>query len=121
MLENVKFINRYMLTYCQLEHSSNYLEKESLKLFNLYQFCIPMRMEDYQVHYRHLMVFFLKKKEKKKRKQRQKCLASNKICAVYSECALADRAVWKWFAKFRVGDCSLINEECSDSPLPQTR
>ena len=46
------------------------------------------------------------------RKQTQK-----KICAVYGEGAVTDRACQKWFAKFRAGDFSLDDAPQSGRPV----
>lgn len=49
-------------------------------------------MEDYKVHFRHLMLFFY-------HKGKNASQATKKKCAVYGDRTLADRTVWKQFAK----------------------
>ncbi|XP_017795782.1 PREDICTED: histone-lysine N-methyltransferase SETMAR-like [Habropoda laboriosa] len=61
-------------------------------------------MEANKVHYRHLMLFFY-------RKGKYATQATNKICAVYGEGAVADRTVRKWSARFKAGDFSLEDQE----------
>jgi len=69
-------------------------------------------MEENKVHFRHLMLFFY-------RKGKNATQAANKICAVYGEGAVAERAVRKWFARFKAGDFKslhLENQEPSGRP-----
>lgn len=61
------------------------------------------------MHFRHLMLFFY-------RKGKNATQATNKICAVYGEGALAERTVRKWFAKFRAGDFNLKDQERTGRP-----
>ncbi|EZA52196.1 hypothetical protein X777_08709 [Ooceraea biroi] len=57
-------------------------------------------MEENKEHFRHLMLFYY-------RKGKNASQATNSICSVYGEGALAERTVHKWFAKFRAGEFNL--------------
>jgi len=48
----------------------------------------PLNMEENKVHFRHLMLFFY-------RKSKNVTQTANKICAVYSKGAVAERIVRK--------------------------
>ena len=61
-------------------------------------------MEGNKVHYRHLIAFFY-------RKGKNTTQATNEICAVYGDGAIAERPVRKWFAKFKAGDFNLEDQE----------
>jgi len=78
--------------------------------FNFCQFYTPLSMEENKVHFRHLMLFFYQK-------GKNATQAANKICAVYGEGAVAERTVRKWFARFKVDDFNLEDQECPDRPL----
>ncbi|RLU19787.1 hypothetical protein DMN91_008346 [Ooceraea biroi] len=66
-------------------------------------------MEENKEHFRHLMLFYY-------RKGKNASQATNSICSVYGEGALAERTVRKWFAKFRAGDFNLKDQERSGKP-----
>lgn len=56
--------------------------------------------------------------------EKQKCHTnSNKICPVYGEGARAERTVQRWFARFKVGDLDLDNQErpSGRSPIDKDR
>jgi len=61
-------------------------------------------MEENKVYFRHLMLFFY-------RKGKHATQAANKICAVYGEDAVVEKTVRKWFARFKVGDFNLEDQE----------
>jgi len=42
--------------------------------------------------------------------------ATNKICTVYGEGAVAERTVRKWFARFKAGDFNLEDQERPGRP-----
>ena len=67
-------------------------------------FVSSLNMEKNKVHFRHLMLFFY-------RKGKNATQAANKICAVYSKSAVAQRTVRKWFARFKAGDFNLEDQE----------
>ncbi|EZA47914.1 Histone-lysine N-methyltransferase SETMAR [Ooceraea biroi] len=66
-------------------------------------------MEENKEHFRHLMFFYYQKGKNASQ-------ATNSICSVYGEGALAERTVRKWFAKFRAGDFNLKDQERSSRP-----
>jgi len=73
-------------------------------------------MEENKVYFRHLILFFY-------RKGKNATQAANKISAVYllslyirGEGAVAERTVRKWFARFKVGDFNLEDQECPSRP-----
>jgi len=53
-------------------------------------------MAENKKHFRHIMLFYLRKGKKGLASQTQK-----KICAVYGESAVDDSTCHKWFKKFR--------------------
>ncbi|KAF2364894.1 HTH ArsR-type DNA-binding domain, partial [Trinorchestia longiramus] len=59
---------------------------------------------------RHLMLFFF-------RKGKNASQAIKEICALYGNDSVSERTIRKWFAKFRAGDCSLIDKERSGRPF----
>ena len=67
-------------------------------------------MEENKVHFRHLMLFFY-------RKGKNATQTANKICAVYGEGAVAERTVWKWFARFTADDFNFEDQERPDRPF----
>ncbi|XP_050480294.1 histone-lysine N-methyltransferase SETMAR-like [Bombus huntii] len=66
-------------------------------------------MEGNKVHCKHLMLFFY-------RKGKNATQTANKICAVYGDDAIVDRTVRKWFARFKVGDFNLEDQERPGRP-----
>ena len=66
-------------------------------------------MEENQEHFRHLMLFY-------DRRGKNVIYATNKICAVYGDDALAERTARKWFAKFRAGNVNLQDQERTVRP-----
>lgn len=66
-----------------------------------------MKMANYMVHFRQLILFFTVRQNYLASKK-EKNNNNNNICTVYGESVLADRTVRKGFTKFRVGDCILI-------------
>jgi len=77
-----------------------YFEK-NLRSVNFCQFYTFL--EENKVHFRHLMLFFYRKGKN--------AIQAAKICAVYGKGAVADRTVWKWFAKFKADDFNLEDQE----------
>ena len=57
-------------------------------------------MSENKVHFRHILLYYFKK-------GKRAAEAHRKICGVYGDDALTERAAQKWFAKFRSGDTSL--------------
>ncbi|XP_018058409.1 PREDICTED: histone-lysine N-methyltransferase SETMAR-like [Atta colombica] len=58
---------------------------------------------------RHLMLFFY-------RKGKNAIQATNKICVVYGEGAVAEKTVRKWFARFKTSDFNLEDQELPGRP-----
>lgn len=66
-------------------------------------------MDTNKIHFRHLMLFYY-------RKGKSAAKTANKICGVYGELAISDRAVRKWFTRFKDGDFSLEDQERKGRP-----
>ncbi|XP_053980666.1 histone-lysine N-methyltransferase SETMAR-like [Hylaeus volcanicus] len=67
-------------------------------------------MEEYKVHFRHLMAFYF-------RKGKNATETARKISAVYGEGSVAESTVRKWFARFKSGNFDLMDRERSGRPL----
>ncbi|CAK9824001.1 hypothetical protein ANTRET_LOCUS2239 [Anthophora retusa] len=61
-------------------------------------------MEEQDVHFRHILLYYF-------RKGKNASQAQKKLCAVYGNEALKERQCRNWFARFRSGDFSL--KKCS--------
>ncbi|KAK6061794.1 hypothetical protein COOONC_00539 [Cooperia oncophora] len=66
-------------------------------------------MEHQKEHFSHILLFYF-------RKGKNALQAHKKLCAVYGDEASKERQCVNWFAKFRSGDFSLKDEECSGRP-----
>lgn len=66
-------------------------------------------MSENKVHFRHILLYYFKK-------GKRAAEAHRKICGVYGDDALTERAAQKWFAKFRSGDTSLEDGPRSGRP-----
>ncbi|XP_014609810.1 PREDICTED: histone-lysine N-methyltransferase SETMAR-like [Polistes canadensis] len=66
-------------------------------------------MENEKVHIRHVMLWEFKQGNSAK-------ATAEKICTVYGEGLITDRAVRNWFVKFRFGDTSLKDEPRAGRP-----
>lgn len=62
------------------------MEKKCLRYVNFCHFFMLLNMEENTVHFRHLMLFFNRKGKNAKQ-------ATNKVCTVYGEDAVAERTV----------------------------
>ncbi|XP_053995679.1 histone-lysine N-methyltransferase SETMAR-like [Hylaeus anthracinus] len=67
-------------------------------------------MEEYKVHFRHLMAFYF-------RKRKNSTETPRKISAVYGDGSVAESTMGKWFSRFRSGNFYLEDRERSGSPL----
>ena len=59
-------------------------------------------MEDQNLHYRHILLFYLKKGKNASQ-------ALNKLCSVYGKDAISLRSYQRWFEKFWSGNLSVEN------------
>ena len=66
-------------------------------------------MECKNEHFGHILLFYF-------REGKNAARSAKKLCDVYGEEALKDRKCRNWFDKFRSGDFSLIDEQCSGRP-----
>ncbi|XP_015181327.1 PREDICTED: histone-lysine N-methyltransferase SETMAR-like [Polistes dominula] len=66
-------------------------------------------MESQKVHIRHVMLWEFKQGNSAK-------VTAEKICRVYGEGLITDRAVRNWFVKFRSGDMTLKDEPRAGRP-----
>lgn len=66
-------------------------------------------MEEKNVHFRHILLFYFKK-------GKRAAEAHKKICNVYGDDALTERVCQKWFAKFRSGDFDVSDASRSGRP-----
>ncbi|CAK9803068.1 Histone-lysine N-methyltransferase SETMAR [Anthophora quadrimaculata] len=67
-------------------------------------------MEEQDVHFRHILLYYF-------RKGKNASQAQKKLCAVYGNEALKERQCQNWFARFRSGDFSLKNAQRSSRPV----
>ncbi|XP_011068816.1 PREDICTED: histone-lysine N-methyltransferase SETMAR-like [Acromyrmex echinatior] len=67
-------------------------------------------MSENKVHFRHILLYYFKK-------GKRAAEAHRKICGVYRDDALTERAAQKWFAKFRSGNTSLQDGPRSNRPI----
>jgi transposase len=67
-------------------------------------------MDNKNVHFRHIMLFTLKKGKNAMQTQ-------EKICAVYGEDAVNERTCRKWLARFRAGNFDLDEAPRSGRPV----
>jgi transposase len=68
------------------------------------------KMDNKNVHFRHIMLFYFKKGKNATQTQ-------GKICAVYGENAVNERTCRKWLARFRAGNFDLDNAPRSARPV----
>ncbi|XP_032690457.1 histone-lysine N-methyltransferase SETMAR-like [Odontomachus brunneus] len=66
-------------------------------------------MSENKLHFRHILLYYFKKGKRATE-------AHRKICGVYGDDALTERAAQKWFAKFHSGDTSLEDGPRSGRP-----
>jgi len=66
-------------------------------------------MEEKNVHFRHILLFYFKK-------GKRAAEAHRKICKIYGNDALTVRICQKWFAKFRSGDFDVSDAPRSGRP-----
>ena len=66
-------------------------------------------MEDQNLHYRHILLFYLKKGKNASQ-------ALNKVCSMYGKDAISLRSYQRWFEKFWSGNLSVENSSRTGRP-----